>query len=68
MAAAKPVTIEEELSRLRHVLPAVVPDGRAGLDRHAEAEIAYWALGQGARIVNDVWGIAARPEHGPRGR
>lgn len=58
---AKPVTIEEELSRLRHVLPAVVQMGAPVSIDTLKPEIAYWALAQGARIVNDVWGLQRDP-------
>ena len=34
---AKPVTLEEELARLKHVLPHGGPDGHAGFDRHHQA-------------------------------
>ena len=58
---AKPVTLEEELSRLRHVLPAIVQMGAPVSIDTLKPEIAYWALGQGARIVNDVWGLQRDP-------
>jgi dihydropteroate synthase len=58
---AKPVTLEEELSRLRYVLPAVVQMGAPVSIDTLKPEIAYWALGQGARIVNDVWGLQRDP-------
>ncbi|MEA2919786.1 MAG: dihydropteroate synthase [Bradyrhizobium sp.] len=58
---AKPVTLEEELSRLQHVLPAVVPMGVPVSIDTLKPEVAYWALGQGARIVNDVWGLQRDP-------
>ena len=58
---AKPVTLEEELARLRHVVPAVVHLGTPVSIDTLKPEIAYWALGQGARIVNDVWGLQRDP-------
>ena len=58
---AKPVTLEEELARLQHVLPAVVHLGVPVSIDTLKPEIAYWALGQGARIVNDVWGLQRDP-------
>jgi dihydropteroate synthase len=58
---AKPVTLEEELARLRDVLPAVVQLGVPVSIDTLKPEIAYWALGQGARIVNDVWGLQRDP-------
>jgi dihydropteroate synthase len=58
---AKPVTLEEELARLRDVLPAVVHLGVPVSIDTLKPEIAFWALGQGARIVNDVWGLQRDP-------
>jgi dihydropteroate synthase len=58
---AKPVTLEEELARLRDVLPAVVQLGVPVSIDTLKPEIAFWALGQGARIVNDVWGLQRDP-------
>ena len=58
---AKPVTLEEELARLQHVLPAVVQFGVPVSIDTLKPEIAFWALGQGARIVNDVWGLQRDP-------
>ena len=66
--SAKPVTLEEELARLRHVLPAVVHLGTPSLDRHAEAGDRL--LGAWARRPHRQrrLGLATRSEHGPRGR
>jgi dihydropteroate synthase len=58
---AKPVTLEEELARLRQVLPTVVQMGVPVSIDTLKPEIAYWALGQGVRIVNDVWGLQRDP-------
>jgi dihydropteroate synthase len=58
---AKPVTLEEELSRLQPVLPAVAQMGVPVSIDTLKPEIAYWALGQGARLVNDVWGLQRDP-------
>src|SRR3954468_8798618 len=58
---AKPVTLEEELARLRDVLPGVVQLGVPVSIDTLKPEIAYWALGQGARLVNDVWGLQRDP-------
>jgi dihydropteroate synthase len=58
---AKPVTLEEELARLRDVLPGVVQMGVPVSIDTLKPEIAYWALSQGARIVNDVWGLQRDP-------
>lgn len=58
---AKPVTLEEELARLQPVLPAVVRMGVPVSVDTIKPEIAIWALGQGVRIVNDVWGLQREP-------
>ena len=58
---AKPVTLEEELARLEPVLPALVRLGVPVSIDTLKPEVAYWALGQGARIVNDVWGLQREP-------
>ena len=51
------VTLQEEKARLAPVLPAVVALGLAVSIDTIKAEIAAWALDQGAVIVNDVWGL-----------
>jgi dihydropteroate synthase len=58
---AKPVTLEEELSRLQHVLPTVVQMGVPVSIDTMKPEVALWALGLGASIVNDVWGLQRDP-------
>jgi dihydropteroate synthase len=58
---AKPVTLEEELARLQHVLPEVVKLRTPVSIDTLKPEIALWALGQGVRIVNDVWGLQRDP-------
>jgi dihydropteroate synthase len=59
---AKPVTLEEELARLQHVLPAVVQLGKPVSVDTLKPEIALWALGLGVSIVNDVWGLQREPD------
>jgi dihydropteroate synthase len=51
------VTAEEEMRRLARVLPAVVALGTPVSIDSMKAEVAAWALGSGAAIVNDVWGL-----------
>jgi dihydropteroate synthase len=51
------VPVEEELRRLAPVLPAVVALGVPVSIDTLKAEVAEWALRQGAAIVNDVWGL-----------
>lgn len=58
---AKPVTLEEELARLQPVLPAVVQLGIPTSIDTIKPEVAFWAIGQGVRIVNDVWGLQRDP-------
>jgi dihydropteroate synthase len=59
--AAHPVTYEDELARLTPVLPAVVKlKAPVSIDT-MKADIAKWALDQGAAMVNDVWGLQRDP-------
>jgi dihydropteroate synthase len=58
---AKPVMLEEELARLQPVLPAVAQLGVPVSIDTIKPEVALWALGQGASIVNDVWGLQREP-------
>ena len=51
------VTAEEEMRRLAPILPAVVALGVPVSIDTMKAEVAAWALGSGAAIVNDVWGL-----------
>ena len=50
------------------VLPAVVKLGLPVSIDTIKADVAAWALDQGAAIVNDVWGLQARSRHGDAGR
>src|SRR5689334_17024900 len=52
-----PVAAEEELRRLQSILPQVVALGLPVSIDTMKASVAAWALGQGARIANDVWGL-----------
>jgi len=54
---AQPVSADEELTRLKPVLPAVVKLGLPVSIDTIKARIAAWALDHGAAIVNDVWGL-----------
>ncbi len=62
---AKPVSAADEKARLAPVLPAVVKLGVAVSIDSIKAEIAAWALDQGASIVNDVWGLQGDPDMAP---
>jgi dihydropteroate synthase len=54
---SEPVSADEELSRLRQVLPDVVSLGvPVSIDSMKSAVVA-WALDHGAVIANDVWGL-----------
>lgn len=54
---SEPISAEEELQRLRPVLPDLVALGiPVSIDSMKSAVVA-WALDQGAAIANDVWGL-----------
>jgi dihydropteroate synthase len=53
----KPVSVEDELDRLKPVLPAVLRLGVPVSIDTIKAKVADWALRQGAVILNDVWGL-----------
>ena len=56
------VSAAEECARLAPVLAAVCALGTpVSIDR-MKAEVARWALDQGAAMVNDVWGLQRDPE------
>jgi dihydropteroate synthase len=62
---AKPVTAEDELERLKPVLPAIVALGLPVSIDTIKAGVAAWALDQGATIANDVWGLQRDPDMAP---
>jgi dihydropteroate synthase len=57
----KPVTLEEELTRLQPVLAPVIEMGTPVSIDTMKPEVALWAVGLGASIVNDVWGLQRDP-------
>jgi dihydropteroate synthase len=58
---SEPISAEEELQRLRPVLPDVIALGiPVSIDSMKSAVVA-WALDQGAAIANDVWGLQRDP-------
>jgi dihydropteroate synthase len=58
---AEPVSAEEELRRLQPVLAEVVSLGvPVSIDSMKSATVA-WALGAGAAMANDVWGLQRDP-------
>jgi dihydropteroate synthase len=59
---SEPITLEEELNRLREVLPEVVALGVPVSIDSMKSSVVAWALDQGARIANDVWGLQRDPD------
>ena len=59
---AEPVTAEEELRRLAPILSAVVALGVPVSIDSMKSKVVAWALDQGARIANDVWGLQRDPK------
>jgi dihydropteroate synthase len=53
----QPITPDEERQRLEPVLPAAATLGIPVSIDTMKAGVAAWALGAGATIVNDVWGL-----------
>ncbi|ARQ00900.1 dihydropteroate synthase [Pseudorhodoplanes sinuspersici] len=60
-----PVTAQIERERLEPVLSAVVALGKPVSIDTMKAEVADWAIGQGAAIANDVWGLHRDPDMAP---
>jgi len=59
---AQPVSAEDEMMRLRVVLPAAAKFGLPVSIDSNKAKVAAWAIDQGASIVNDVWGLQRDPD------
>jgi len=59
---AEPVSAEEELQRLRPVLGDVVALGAPVSIDSMKSAVVAWALGAGAAIANDVWGLQRDPD------
>jgi dihydropteroate synthase len=59
---SQPISAEQELQRLQPVLAAVVALGTPVSIDSMKAEIVAWALGLGAAIANDVWGLQRDPD------
>ena len=55
------ISVEEELRRLEPVLPAVRRMGVPVSIDSMKADVAGWALDNGASIANDVWGLQRDP-------
>jgi dihydropteroate synthase len=62
---SQPVSADEELGRLRNILPEVVALGIPVSIDTMKASVAAWALGEGAAIANDVWGLQRDPDMAP---
>lgn len=62
---SKPISADEELARLKPVLPDIVALGLPVSIDTVKASIAAWALDQGAAIINDVWGLQQDPAMAP---
>ena len=60
-AGAKSATLEEELGRLHPVLPALIELGVPISIDTMKPEVALWAVGVGAHMINDVWGLQRDP-------
>ena len=54
---AQPVSVAEELRRLRPILADIVSLGTPVSIDSMKAEVVAWALDTGAAIANDVWGL-----------
>jgi dihydropteroate synthase len=54
---SKPISADEELSRLRQMLPEVVSLGVPVSIDSMKSSVVAWALDQGAVIANDIWGL-----------
>src|SRR5688572_25761124 len=61
-AGARPVGLDDELSRLKPVLGEVVRLGLPVSIDTIKAKVAAFALEQGAAILNDVWGLQRDPD------
>jgi len=59
---AQPISAEEEMRRLQPVFAGVVALGTPVSIDSMKSEIVAWALGEGAAIANDVWGLQRDPD------
>lgn len=59
---SQPVSADEELQRLRDILPTVTLLGIPVSIDTMKATVAAWALANGAAIANDVWGLQRDPD------
>jgi dihydropteroate synthase len=56
------VSLDDEMARLKSVLPAIIELGVSVSIDTIKAKVAAWALASGAAIVNDVWGLQRDPD------
>ncbi len=59
---AQAISAEEELQRLRRVLPDIVVLGTPVSVDTMKAKVAEWAFANGAAMANDVWGLQRDPD------
>lgn len=59
---AAPISLDEEMARLKPVLSEIVRLGVPVSIDTIKAKVATWALDMGAAIVNDVWGLQRDPD------
>jgi dihydropteroate synthase len=59
---AEPVSVDEELGRLRPILAGVVALGIPVSIDSMKSSVVAWALDAGAVIANDVWGLQRDPD------
>jgi dihydropteroate synthase len=59
---AKPIPADEELERLRPILPDIVSLGIPVSIDSMKSAVVGWALDSGASIANDVWGLQRDPQ------
>lgn len=59
---AQPVSAEQEMQRLQPVLGDVVALGTPVSIDSMKSAVVAWALGAGAAIANDVWGLQRDPD------
>ena len=58
---AEPVSLDDEIARLSPLLRPLIELGAPVSIDTMKAEVAAWALDQGASILNDVWGLQRDP-------
>ena len=61
-AGAEPVALDDEIARLSPLLRPLIELGAPVSIDTMKAEVAAWALDQGASILNDVWGLQRDPD------